>query len=126
MSEGAIKTSSGLVYRNPKPYLRNLVAYHPSLIPLSELEFLATFDLGGASQAIDYHTVVARSTDRGETWTLEGPLLKEPPPSTSHTVRTNRLADGSLVGFGALFHRNEEEGLINRKTFGMVPVDLLI
>jgi hypothetical protein len=119
--------ASGMVYRNPKSYLHSVVAYHPSLILLSQSEFLATFDLGEAVEALDYHTVVARSTDYGETWRVEGPLLQETPHSTTHTIRTNQLRDGSLVGFGGLHHRdNPEEGLVNRDTFGFVPVDLFI
>lgn len=125
MIDAIIKGASGLVYRNPKPHLRSRVAYHPSLMLLGEDEFLATFDLGEAVEAIDYHTVVARSIDRGRTWHLEGPLLKKAPHLTTHTVRTNQLRDGSLVGFGGLHHReNQEEGLVNRNTFGFVPVDL--
>ncbi len=120
--------AAGLVYRNPKPFLRSVVAYHPSLTLLSGSELLATFDLGQAVESLDYHTVAARSTDGGETWLVEGPLLGGPlPPSTTHTVRTSRLSDGSLVGFGGLFHRDHAEaGLVNRETFGFVPVDLFL
>jgi hypothetical protein len=117
--------ASGLVYRNPKPYLRTRMAYHPSLVRLGEREFLATFDIGQAVEALDYHTVIARSADGAQTWNFEGPLLNSPPTSTTHTIRTSRLADGSLIGFGGLHHRsNPEEGLVNRGTGGFVPVDL--
>lgn len=116
-----------MVYRNPQPYLRSIVAYHPSLVLLSESEFLATFDLGQAVESLDYHTVVARSRDYGKTWQLEGKILEAPPPRSSHTIRTSRLADGSLVGFGALFHRdNPEMGLLNPRTSGFVPTDLFV
>lgn len=117
----------GIVYRNPKPYLRSLVAYHPSLVVIGESELVATFDLGQAVESLDYHTVVARSVDGGNTWDLENPLVPEPPSSTTHTIRTARLRDGSLVGFGGLHHRlGTEEGLVNRETFGFVPVDLFL
>jgi hypothetical protein len=126
MSGKILVRRTGLVYRNPKPYLRSRMAYHPSLVRLGEDEFLATFDIGQAVEALDYHTVAARSSD-GQVWNLEGPLLIAPPPSTTHTIRTSRLADGSIVGFGGLHHRlNPEEGLVNRKTGGLVPVDLFI
>jgi hypothetical protein len=91
---------------------------------ISQNEFLATFDLGEAVESLDYHTVVSRSTDRGETWKVEGPVLKEPPPSTTHTIRTSRLRDESIVGFGGLHRRDDPEaGLINGSTFGYVPVE---
>jgi len=127
MGESIAVKGTGIVYRNPKPYLRCVVAYHPSLVPIGEGEFVATFDLGQTVEALDYHTVVARSVDGGETWNLEQPLIPEPPPSTTHTIRTACLADGSLVGLGGLHHRiDPEEGLVNRVTFGFVPVDLFL
>jgi hypothetical protein len=119
--------STGIVYRNPKPYLRSLVAYHPSLILGNGKELIATFDIGQAVESLDYHTVVSRSGDEGKTWNIEGPILRDPPARTIHSVRTNRLADGSLVGFGMLAHREDPEaGLLNPKTFGFVPVDLFL
>jgi sialidase-1 len=118
---------TGIVYRNPKPHLRSIVAYHPSLVLLSDLECLATFDMGEAVESLDYHTVATRSRDGGKTWHLEGALVQRPPAGTTHTVRTSRLADGSLVGFGAYFLRNNsEEGLINRTTSGFVPTSLFL
>jgi hypothetical protein len=124
MSTTITVQATGLVYSNPKPHLRSIVAYHPSLTLISENELLATFDLGEAVEALDYHTVVSRSRDRGETWQIEGPILKEPPPSTTHTIRTSRLRGESIVGFGGLQHRDDPEaGLINGSTFGYVPVE---
>jgi sialidase-1 len=127
MSAPITVSSTGLVYRNPHPHVRSLVAYHPSLISGSKNEWLATFDIGQAVESLDYRTVVSRSRDDGQGWNIEGPLLKQPPPATSHTVRTSRLGDNSIVGFGALFHREHcDQGLINRETFGFVPLDLFL
>lgn len=127
MREAIAVKDTGIVYRNPKPHLRSIVAYHPSLVPIGNDEFVATFDLGQAVEALDYHTVAARSVDGGNTWSLEHPLIADPPPSTTHTIRVACLSDGSLVGLGALHHRIEpEEGLVNRSTFGFVPVDLFL
>jgi hypothetical protein len=127
MTNTIVTKSSGVVYRNPKPYLRSIVAYHPSLTLLSDKEYVATFDLGEAVESFDYHTVVARSTDYGKTWTVTGRLLSDAPQRTTHTIRTSRLRDGTLVGFGGLHDReNQKEGLVNRHTFGFVPVDLFV
>lgn len=115
---------TGLVYRNPKPHLRSIVAYHPSLSLISDREFLATFDIGQAVEALDYHTVAARSTDGGKNWVLEGPLLDDPPPLTTHSIRTTRLRDGSIVGFGGLHRRTIDGEFVNRETLGLVPIDL--
>ncbi|MGH9397245.1 MAG: sialidase family protein [Terriglobia bacterium] len=119
--------SAGLVYTNPKAYLRSITAYHPSLVLLGGNECLATFDIGEAVESLDYHTVAARSLDGGETWTLEKSLIATPSPATTHTIRTSRLSDGKVIGFGALHHRHDPEaGLVNRDTFGFVPVDLIL
>jgi sialidase-1 len=125
MSSEVRVVDSGLVYRNPKPYLRSVVAYHPSVVHLGSQELLATFDLGEAVESLDYHTVASRSRDGGRTWQLESALLADPPAAATHTIRVRRLSDGSLLGIGAFFHRQDpEEGLVNRKTSGYVPTDL--
>ena len=119
-------SATGIVYENPKPHLRSIVAVHPSLVPLGEKEFLATFDWATAGEAPDYHTVVARSLDAGRTWNVEGPILSDPPPGTTNSVRTRRLADGTLVGFGTLAEYGDPEaGVLNRETFGVRPKDLI-
>lgn len=118
---------TGTLYRNPKPHLRSVHAYHPSLVPLGGGELLATFDLGAAPEALDYRTWAARSRDDGRTWSLEGPLFTAPaaPPTTS-SVRVARLPDGTLYGFGARWRRDDpEEGLTNRATLGFVPMELI-
>jgi hypothetical protein len=92
---------------------------------LANQELLATFDVGQAVESLDYHTVASRSLDGGRTWVLESALIDEPPANTTHTIRVRRVVDGSLVGAGAFFHRDDpEEGLVNRETSGYVPTDL--
>ena len=119
--------ASAITYRNPHPNLRSQVAYHPSLVQLGVTEFLSTFDLGQAVESLDYHTVQARSSDAGESWAVEGPLISNLPPQTTHTVRISRLQDGSLVGFGCFSHRvDPDQGVINRETLGYVPMDLFL
>lgn len=127
MDEAIAIEATGYVYRNPNPHLRSIVAYHPSLVVVDENEFVTTFDLGQAVESHDYHTELARSVDGGATWELEGHLIPEPPSSTTHTIRITRLSDGSLAGLGGLHHRTDaEDGLVNRATFGFVPVDLFL
>lgn len=119
--------STGIVYRNPKPYLRSIVAYHPSLIVGDRKELIATFDIGEAVESLDYKTVLSRSTDEGKTWNVEGSILREPRARTTHSIRACRLKDGLLAGFGGTYHRLDiEMGVLNRQTFGFVPMDLFI
>jgi hypothetical protein len=119
---------SGLVYRNPKPHLRSIHAWHPSLAQRDDGVILAAFDLGEAVESLDYGTWLARSHDGGKTWEPPRPLFRDNVsyPST-HAVRVSRMRDGTLVAFGARFHRdNPEEGLTNRANLGYVPVDLIL
>jgi sialidase-1 len=118
---------TGIVYRNPKPYLRSVQARHPSLVVFDDGEMLAAFDLGQADEAMDYRTYRARSNDGGHTWQLDGPLLATSPgPGTTHSVRISRVAAG-VVAVGGLHHRlDPEEGLVNRQTLGFVPTDLIL
>lgn len=119
--------ASGLVYRNPKPHLQAIHAWHPSLVLLDDGELVSTFDLGEAVESLDYRTYLSRSRDQGQTWSPPVRLFDDPVERRStHTVRIARTADGTLVGFGArMFRDNPEEGLVNRHNLGYVPMDLI-
>src|SRR5690606_207063 len=119
---------TGIVYRNPKPYLRAVHAWHPSLVALGTDELLAAFDLGQAVESLDYRTYVARSQDRGRTWSDPVPLFDDPSPRRcTHSVRIGKVSEGLVVGFGGRYHRDDpEEGLVNRANLGYVPMDLLL
>ena len=57
-------TGTGLIYKNPKPYLRAVHAMHPCLSVDADGHIIATFDLGQGPESLDYHTVLARSGGR--------------------------------------------------------------
>lgn len=118
--------ATGLVYRNPKPHLRAVHAWHPSLVLMDDGELVSTFDLGEAVESLNYRTYLSRSQDQGNTWSPPARLFEDPDQRRStHTVRIGRTADGTLVGFGARFLRdNPEEGLVNRDNLGYVPMEL--
>ncbi|MGE5194218.1 MAG: sialidase family protein [Deltaproteobacteria bacterium] len=120
--------ATGIVYRNPKPHLTAVHAWHPSLVQIPGGELLATFDLAQAVESLDYHTCTARSADGGQTWSPPRPLFRDSAARRStHSVRVGAVADGTLVGFGARFYRDDpEEGLVNRANLGYVPMDLFL
>ena len=127
MTNEIILQDTGVVYKNPRSIPDKVVAQHPSLVPLDDGEFLATFDLDRVTRPFDYRTVVARSMDQGWTWSIEDALLLHPPPSTTHSIRASRLANGSLVGL-SLLNRIDgpKAGVVNRETFGRIPGDLFL
>jgi sialidase-1 len=119
--------STGVVYSNPRPHLKSVHAWHPSLLELPDGTLLCAFDLGEAPESLDYRTYIAYSSNQGATWSAPRRLVEDQASGvTTHTIRISRLVDGSLVGIGARFHRPDlEEGIANRATMGLVPMDLI-
>ena len=122
--------TTGRVYRNPAPHLKARHTWHPSIVLLDDGTWLASFDIGEGAESLDYKTYTARSTDEGKTWSAPEPILRPQPTHAmsrvTSTCRISRPGGGSeIVGFGALFHRdNPDEGLTNRENVGFVPTDL--
>ncbi len=120
-------TSTGVVYRNPKTYLRAIHTWHPSIARFDDGELVAAFDIGQAVEALDYHTCLCRSCDEGATWSEPQAIIKDTfAGRTTHSMRISRTDDGTLLAFGGRFHRdNPEEGLVNRENLGYVPMELI-
>jgi hypothetical protein len=119
---------TGLVYRNPKPYLRAVHAWHPSIVVMPDGELISTFDLGEAAEAMNYRTFIARSRDAGKTWTEPARLVRHPTrPDASHTARLSRMRDGSLVAMGIWHLRTDpDEGVLNRANLGYVASEVIL
>ena len=118
---------TGLIYRNPKPYLRAVNAWHPHLVVFDDGEILATFDLGQGPESMDYRRYQARSTDNGRTWSEPTTMFDDPVQPTVHSPRPTLLRDGTLVAMGPRMYRPDpEQGLINRETFGFTRMDLIL
>ena len=112
--------STGLVYRNPKPYLRSIHAWHPTIVPLGGGGMLAGFDLAEAVSAANYRSWVARSNDGGRTWSEPRRLV---PGHTEITdfIRLSRLSDGTVLGVGQRKQPDLETQSWNPKTYGCRP-----
>ncbi|MBI2441371.1 MAG: exo-alpha-sialidase [Lentisphaerae bacterium] len=119
---------SGLIYRNPKPHVRSVHAYFPSVVALSTTELLATFDLGEAFEAANSQVHIARSCDGGETWQPEGPLpVGAGAKPASNTARIAVMANGDIVAFVIRSDRSrQDEGHCNPRTLGVVAGELLL
>jgi len=119
---------TGIVYRNPRPELRSRQTWHPTVVRFDDGQLLVTFDIAEADVALDYRTFATHSTDRGATWSAPARLFADPPGRpTTHSVRTARMADGSVVAMGALMYRDDPElSVVNVPTLGYTEVALLL
>lgn len=119
--------ATGLIYRNPKPHLYSKHAYFPSVVVLENGEMLASLVVGSAFDSADRHVEIARSLDNGNTWTLEGRMhdTKMDYPF-SEGCRIARMDDGELVSFGAFVNRSFHEEIVNPKTLGFSPTELVM
>ncbi len=121
--------TTGIVYKNPKPHVRSVHAYFPSVAVMDNGEMLATFALGEAFEAANCRLNVARSKDMGETWALEGPVY----PGTKRRLtsdygRVTAVAGGAAVILMMRHDRagHSDEGLGNPETIGTVPTECLL
>lgn len=118
-----------VIFENPQPMLRSRHAYFPGVVQLPSGELLALFVIGEAFEAVDLTTYVARSSDLGETWELQGPLydksIDELP--TSDFLKPQVLRDGRLIALGYRFHRfNPGQPLAIKETDGVLPGDDIV
>ncbi len=119
---------SGVVWENRRPELLARHAWHPSLVALADGSMLCSFDIGQAPESHDYRTYLSRSDDGAASWSepVPIPLPETPTRHWTCTLRLSRLADGTLVGFGARHWRDDPDaGLINHPGLGFTPMELV-
>lgn len=119
----------GIVYRNPLPHVRSIHTYFPSVVAMDNGELLATLVLGEAFEAVNLHSWLARSTDGGRNWDLEGEIYPGTADRlTSDACRITAFPGGELVAFMVRHDRSEHphEGLTSHDTLGFVPTELLL
>lgn len=125
---------SSILYQNPRPHVRSRQAYFPGLVLLPSGELLAAFMIGEAFEAANATTYISRSSDRGVTWTLQGPLhdksalpVPASPVPTSDVLKPAALSDGSLIATGYRFERRDPEQSISiPATGGILPGDDIV
>lgn len=127
-SLGYYPVRSSLIFRNPKPHVRSVHAYFPSVVAFDDEHLGATVVLGEAFEAPNLHLVYFASRDGGETW--ERKAFVTTPDSemkSSSTGRLTLLVDGSLL---AIVTRNErepyDEGITAGSSIAMRPMRIEI
>jgi sialidase-1 len=100
-----------VLYDNPKPHVRSRHSYFPGLAKLPSGDLLATLMIGEAFESADGTTYLARSSDLGRTWSLEGKLYDASalPVPMSDCIKATLLTDGTLLGMGYRFWREDPE-----------------
>ncbi|HOJ31691.1 MAG TPA: sialidase family protein, partial [bacterium] len=120
---------TGILYSNPKPHLKSVHAYFPSVAQLPDGKMIAVYALGEAFEAINLHTHVSFSSDNGKTWQYAGRLLNEIKNKiTSDASRITALPEGNIVILTCVYDRtgHTEEGLTNPDTVGFVPTSFYL
>ncbi len=115
-----------VLFRNPKPHVRSIQAYFPSVIAFDTLNLGATVVLGEAFEAPNLHLAYFESQDGGISWSRKS-TVTEPSLdySTSTTGRLNLLPDGSLSAIVTRHQRSSyDEGLTEGKTIAMLPAQV--
>ena len=119
---------SGTVYRNPRPELRSLHTWHPTIVRFDDGEMLCTFDLAQADVALDYRTWASRSVDGGRSWS--DPVRVIPDPAgrpTTHSIRIREMSNGEVVGFGGLMYRDDpEKSVVNVPSLGYTEMRIFL
>ena len=116
----------GIIYRNPKPYLRSVQAYFPSVAYLGNSELLATMIIGEAFEAVNCRIHLSRSLDSGKTWKKEGVLTGLPMSAKkSEGCRITAISHDELVAWVFTHAREDTEvGLVNPENMGFVPTKM--
>ena len=111
-------TDHHIVYENPEPTFTSRHAYFPGMVRLPSGELLAMFRIGQAFESPDNLTFIARSSDAGRTWTLQGRLHPRERRGLV-TMKPTVLHDGSLIAVGYSFFQTESGRWINKQTGGL-------
>lgn len=119
--------SESVVFRNPNPGYRSMMAANSNLAQASDGLLLCAYNRGQAYYHPDMEAYLARSHDGGATW-IEHSLIydggADAIPYTYNGPMLTRLCDGTLVVFTFRRERREpEEPIFNEATGGLIPVE---
>jgi sialidase-1 len=120
--------TTGVIYQNPKPHVKSVHAYFPSVGALPNGDLLATYVLAEAFEAVNARMHAARSSDGGQTWQHVGRICPDKIPDlTSEFGKMAVSPDGEAVANLVRNDRSEhaDEGLTNTENLGFVPTELL-
>jgi hypothetical protein len=114
-----------IVYRNPDPGYRYVMASNPSPVQLSEHEIVCPYNRGQAYYSTDLTLHLARSLDGGATWSEHSLIYDGTRQKYSyHAPMATRLHDGRLLIVGFRTDRSDRDRpLFNEATGGLASVE---
>jgi hypothetical protein len=111
---------AGTIYRAAQGWQ----GYYPRVVRLGERELLASLVASTQIESADSHPELARSTDGGRTWHLEGPVDADMVGQATETGFLSLAPDGTLYCLGSRWLRDPaepERPLVHAQTLGMAP-----
>jgi hypothetical protein len=123
--EGLVE-ATGVLFRNPKPHVRSVHGYFPSVVAFSDGRLGASVVIGEAFEAPNCHVVYFESHDRGFTWKRKSNVTSPVPDASSSTFGRLTLVSGSVLLATVTRHSREEDdhGITAEREFKMVPTKL--
>lgn len=121
---GFSQLPASVIFRNPRPHVRSIHAYFPSVVAFDENHLGASVVLGEAFEAPNLHLVYLESRDGGANWQQRSRITEPAADSSSSTVgRISLLADGSLRAMVTRHERSPfDSGLTGSDSIGMMPM----
>jgi sialidase-1 len=120
--------TTGVLFKNPKPHVKSIHAYFPSVAALPDGRLVVTYVLAEAFEAVNARMHAARSDDGGQTWQAGAAICPGAAGRlTSEFGKMSVAPDGELIA--NLVHHDRsahpDEGLTNAN-MGFVPTEVLI
>jgi sialidase-1 len=120
--------TTGVLYCNPKPHVKSIHAYFPSVVVMPNGEMVALYALAEAFEAVNAHGYLSRSADGGQTWQHGGRICPDVPGRlTCESGRITVTPEGELIAVLVRADRTDhpDEGLTNPENLGFVPTEIL-
>ena len=120
---------SGVLCINPDPAHYHVSAFFPSVVQLSEEEFICIYQRGDGMYAANSNIALLRSLDGGVTWEDEGYLhdtSQDDRPYSYHATFCSRMQDGTLVVCPFRADRSDPDQPFFSETGGLIRNDPLL
>jgi hypothetical protein len=116
----------GIIFINSNPAYRHVSAFHPSIVQISDTEFICLTHTGQGLYATDSNVILQRSTDGGKTWEEEGFVYdgsKDDKPWSYHGTFVSKMRDGTIAFCPFRADRTDPEQPFFNDSGGLIDID---